>query len=169
MTLDDIKLKISYYHKNQQTITALYWLLKKFKLKTKNLKCFSFREAAKPNFILMTTEGHFGAPQVIKLPINTFEFPLELMLTLLAHELVHVSQKTVAPYVLDKNEREWQAYYEMLFRKIYPNLPEISNFHKKSFCVKALQYFHLMGENSLLRAKYLAQKKEIDLLLKTVS
>ena len=169
MTLDDIKLHINHYHKNNQTITALYWLLKKFKLKTKNLKCFSFREAATPNFILMTTEGAFGERQVVKIPENTFEFSLELMLTLLAHELVHVSQKTVLPFVFDKNEREWQAYYEMLFHKIYPKIPDISNFHKKNFCIKALTYYNLMGENSPLQAKYLSQKKEIDLLLISVT
>ncbi|MBC7495323.1 MAG: hypothetical protein H7221_09975 [Flavobacterium sp.] len=91
MTLDDIKLQINYYHKNNQTITALYWLLKKFELKTKNLKCFSVHEAAAPNFILITTEGAFRERQVVKIPKNIFEFSLELMLTLIAHELVHVS------------------------------------------------------------------------------
>ena len=33
---------------------------------------------------------------------------------------------------MDKNESEWQAYYEILFRKIFQSIPEISNFHKKT-------------------------------------
>ena len=169
MNLDAIKIKVNDYHKNGQTITALYWLLKKFNLQTKNFKGFEFREPAKPDFILMTTEGHFGARQIIRIPENTFEFPLELMLCLIAHEMVHVHQKTTKPFVLDKNEREWQAYYEMLFHKIFPSLPEISDFNTRFFCNKALQYYNLMGENSPLQQKYLSQKLEIDNLLNSLS
>ena len=169
MTLDYIKTKVNLYHQNGQTITALYWLLKKFNLKSKNLKGFQFREKAKPDFILMTTEGHFGEPQVIRIPLNTFEFPLELMLNLLVHELMHVKQKTIKPFILDKNEREWQAYYEMLFHNIHPQIPEISNFNKRLFCNKALEYYKLMGEKSTLQEKYKYQKQQIDIFLKSVS
>ena len=93
MTLDEIKLKINTFHKNGQAINAVYWLLKKYNLKNANLKGFEFRETAKPDFILITTEGDFGKPQIIRIPENTFEFPLELMLVLIAHEMVHVNQK----------------------------------------------------------------------------
>lgn len=168
MTLEALKLQVNAYHNNGQTITALYWLLKKFNLKNKNLKGFTFREAAKPNFILLTTEGSFGTPQTIKVPINIFEFPIELMLCLLAHEMVHVTQKTSVPFVEDKNEREWQAYYEMLFKTIYPKIPEIANFNKRFFCTKALTYYTQMGENSLLQQKYASQKLEVEKLLKSV-
>jgi hypothetical protein len=37
----------------------------------------------KPEFILMTTEGALGEPQIIRIPDNTFEYPLPLMLNLL--------------------------------------------------------------------------------------
>ena len=168
MNLDTIKIKVNDYHQNGQTITALYWLIKKFNLQTKNLKGFEFREAAKPDFILMTTEGHFGAPQIIRIPENTFEFPLELMLCLLAHEMVHVHQKTIKPFVLDKNEREWQAYYEMLFHKTFPSLPQISNSSTRFFGNKALQYYNLMGENWPLQQKYSLQKLDIDNLLNSI-
>lgn len=167
-TFEEIKLKIDAFHKNGQTINAVYWLLKKYKLQNKNLKGFEFREDAKPDFILMTTEGDFGKPIIIRIPKNTFEFPLELMLTLLAHEMVHVIQKSVKPYVLDKNEREWQAYYEMNFHNLYPQIPEVSNFHKKFFASKGMEYYNRMGEGSELQIKYAHQKREVEELIKTL-
>ena len=169
MTLENIKLKVNEFHKKGQTLNAVYWLLHKYNLNTKNLKGFTFREVAKPEFVLFTTEGNFGEPQTIRIPENTFEFPIELMLTLLAHELVHVGQKTIKPFVLDKNEREWQAYCEMLFHKKFPNLPEISNFHKKFFANKALEYFNRMGENSDLQLKYYTQKRQVESLIASLS
>ena len=115
--------------------------------------------------IVLTTEGDFGGQQIIRIPENSFQFPLPLMISLMAHEMVHVRQKTRLPYVMDKNEREWQAYYEMLFRKIFPNIPEISNFHKKAFANKAFDYYNRMGEASELQAKYAEQKKEVEELI----
>jgi hypothetical protein len=165
LKLEDIKQKIETFHQNGQVINAVYWLLKKYNLKNKNLKGFEFREKAKPDFILMTTEGDFGHPQIIRIPENTFEFPLELMLVLIAHEMVHVNQKTQKPYVLDKNEREWKAYYEMNFHAQFPQIPEISNFHKKFFANKGLEYYNRMGEGSELQKKYADQKKEVENLI----
>ena len=161
MTLEEIKLKVDTFHKNGQVINAVYWLLKKYKLKSSNLKGVEFREKAEPSFILMTTEGDFGKPQIIRIPKNTFEFPLELMLSLITHEMVHVNQKTIKPYVLDKNEREWQAYYEMNFNILFPQVPEISNFHKKFFASKGLEYYNRMREGSELQQKYAEQKKQV--------
>jgi len=165
MTLDEIKQKTETFHKNGQVINAVYWLLKKYNLKNTNLKGFEFRENAKPDFILMTTEGEFGESQIIRIPENTFEFPLELMLILITHEMVHVIQKTIKPYVLDKNEREWQAYYEMNFHILFPQVPEISNFHKKFFAQKGLEYYNRMGEGSELQQKYAEQKKQVEDLI----
>lgn len=169
LVLEEIKQKIDSFQQNGQVITAVYWLLKKYKLKNTNLKGFEFREKAKPDFILMTTEGDFGEPQIIRIPENTFEFPLELMLILIAHEMVHVNQKAIQPYVLDKNEREWQAYYEMNFHVLFPQLPEISNFHKKFFAEKGLEYYTRMGEGSVLQQKYAAQKKQVEDLIASLS
>nr|WP_315222804.1 hypothetical protein [uncultured Flavobacterium sp.] len=162
MTLDQIKQKIATLHQNGQVINAVFWLLKKYNLKNANLKGFEFREKAKPDFILMTTEGDFGKPQIIRIPENTFEFPLELMLILIVHEMVHVNQKTIKPYVLDKNEREWKAYYEMNFNILFPQIPEISTFHKKFFAQKGLEYYQRMGEGSELQQKYARQKKQVE-------
>ena len=78
------------------------------------------REKAKPEFILMTTEGALGEPQIIRIPENTFKYPLHLMLNLLLHEMIHMGQKMTENLIIDKNEREWEAYYEMLFHKTFP-------------------------------------------------
>ena len=126
---------------------------------------FELREKAKPDYILMTTEGTFGQPQVIRIPENTFEFPLILMLNLIAHEMIHVVQKVNENEFPDRNEREWQAYYEMLFHKTYPQIPKCSVFHQKFFASKAFDYYKRMGEKSELQEKYSGQKLEIDTLL----
>lgn len=164
-TFEEIKVRVANFHKNGQTINALFWILKIYNLQNANLKGFEFREKAKPDFILLTTEGTFGKKQIIRVPENIFEFPLALMITLLAHELVHVNQKSIKPFVMDKNEREWQAYYEMNFHILYPQIPEVSNFHKKFFAAKGLEYYNRMGEGSELQIKYAHQKKEVDELL----
>lgn len=165
MNYEKIALKIDNFHKKGKTLKAANWLLKTYNLEDENFAGFEFREKANPDFILMTTEGDFGQPQIIRIPENTFEFPLPLMLCLLAHEMVHVRQKTQQPYVTDKNEREWQAYFQMLFGTVFPNLPEISNYHKKFFANKALEYYHRMEAGGELQQKYASQKQQVDTLL----
>lgn len=165
MKIGKLTSKINTFHFNGKTIDAVYWILKKFNLETEHLKAIELREVAKPDFILMTTEGSFGEPQILRIPDNTFEFPLPLMLSLIKHEMVHVRQKTTHPFVEDKNEREWQAYYDMNFHNIFPEILEISNFHKTFFAKKGLEYYERMGEGSELQKKYANQKIEVENLL----
>ena len=87
------------------------------------------------------------------------------MLNLLAHEMIHVGQKTKENSIEDKNEREWQAYYEMLFHEKFPQIPEVSDFHKRFFAKKSLEYYNRMGEGSELQLKYANQKQETGNLL----
>ena len=161
----DIIQIINNFHELGETIPAAEFLLNEYELNHPNFQGFELREAAKPDFILMTTEGVFGEKQIIRIPENTFEFPLELMLTLLAHEMIHVGQKQTGYIVNDKNEREWQAYYEMIFHKIYTKIPEVSHWHKQSFAKKAIEYYNRMGENSELQYVYQKQKIEVEKLL----
>ena len=84
---------------------------------------------------------------------------------MIAHEMLHVRQKAPETLVEDKNEREFQAYYEMLFHKEFPLVPEVSDFHKKFFGEKSLEYYKRMGENSDLQKKYLDQKIEVEKLI----
>jgi predicted metal-dependent peptidase len=53
----------------------------------------------------MTTEGALGEPQIIRIPENTFEYPLHLMLNLLLHEMIHVAQKRLKTLHDKKRER----------------------------------------------------------------
>ena len=165
MNYDQILLKVENWHNKGKTLKAANWLLKTYQLEDENLAGFEFREKAEPAFILMTTEGDFGQPQTIRIPENTFQFPLPLMLSLLAHEMVHVRQKTRPPFVTDKNEREWQAYYQMLFGTVFPNLPEISNHHKIFFGNKALEYYNRMEAGGELQLKYATEKQNVENLL----
>lgn len=165
MNYKKVKSKIKVYHNDGKTIEAAEWLLKMFDIQDHNLKGFALREKAEPNYILLTAEGDFGEQQVIRIPENIFQFSLPLVLTLITHEMVHVRQKSRKPYVEDRLEREWQAYYEMLFHKIFPNFLEVSNFHKRFFANKAYDYYRRMGEGSELQLKYADQKKEMEDLI----
>ena len=161
----EILQNINSFHELGETVLAAEFLLNEYELNHDNFKGFELREKANSDFILMTTEGVFGEKQIIRIPENTFEFPLDLMLTLLAHEMVHVGQKQTGFFVKDKNEREWQAYYEMIYHEIYTKIPKLSNFYIKSFAVKALDYYNRMGENSELQYVYQKQKIEVEKLL----
>ena len=159
---------INNFHELGETLLAAQFLVEEYELNNTNFKGFELREAAKPDFILMTTEGVLGESQIIRIPENTFEFPLDLMLNLLAHEMVHVGQKSKINTIEDKNEREWQAYYEMLFHRQFPLIPQVSNFHKKFFANKALEYYNRMEKNGAIQLKYAHQKIEIDDLLTVI-
>ncbi len=164
-SFESILQYVNTYHELGETIQAAEFVMEEYGLKHPNFKGFELRERALPSMIVLTTEGIVGEPQIIRIPENTFEFDLVMMLNLLAHEMVHVVQKSPNVKIEDKNEREWQAYYEMLFHKIYPQIPEASNFHKKLFSEKALLYFNRMEKDGELQQKYAEQKKEVETLL----
>lgn len=157
------------YHELGETVAAANLVVEEYGIKHPNFKNFELREKAKPEYILMTTEGTFGQPQIIRIPENTFEFEFVLMLNLIAHEMIHVGQKVTSNTVEDRNEREWQAYYEMLFHKTYPQIPNVSKYHQTFFSSKALEYYKRMGENSELQIKYAKQKKEVENLVASLS
>lgn len=164
----EILQNIQLNHEIGETIQAANYVVEEYNLKHDNFKGFEVREKATANFILMTTEGVFGEKQIIRIPENTFEFEFVLMLNLLVHEMVHVGQKQTDNFVLDKNEREWQAYYEMLFHKIYTQIPELPNHQKVFFAKKGLEYYHKMGDESDLQKKYAVQKIEVETLLNSL-
>jgi len=161
----EIIQKIETYHELGETIEAANYLIDVYGIKHPNFSHFELRERAKPNYVLMTTEGTFGKPQIIRIPENTFEFELGLMLNLIAHEMIHVGQKVVVNQYPDKNEREWQAYYEMLFHKTYPQVPVLKEYHIKFFCEKAFEYYNRMEKDGPLQQKYAEQNTEVAQLL----
>ena len=161
----EILEKIETFHELGETIQAAQLVLKEFGLENPNLKGFELREKAKPDYVLMTTEGEIGNPQIIRIPENTFEFEFILMLNLIAHEMVHVIQKSSKDCPQDRNEREWQAYYEMLFHKIFPQIPDAKPHQRKFFANKALEYYNRMEKDGELQKKYASQKTEIETLI----
>ena len=167
-SLESVLQHINTFHELGEAIQAVEFTLKEFGLEHPNLKGFELRERTKNNLIVLTTEGEFGQSQIIRIPENAFEFEFILMLNLLAHEMVHVRQKTARSLVLDKNEREWQAYYEMLFHIIFPQIPDSSDFQRKQFAKKGLEYFNRMENNGALQQKYAAQKEEVEQLLQSL-
>lgn len=156
---------INSYHEQGETIAAANFLIEEYGIRHPNFAGFELREKAKPEFILMTTEGNFGQKQIVRIPENTFEFPLVLMVNLIAHEMIHVGQKVEEDIYPDRNEREWLAYCEMLFHTTYPQVPDASAFHQKFFANKALDYYMKMGENSDLQVKYADQKIAVENLI----
>ena len=168
MNLDQIKTDIDHFKQNNQIFEAAHFLLKSFDLDHENFAGFGFRPELEPNKILLTAEGVLGEKQMVMIPRNIFDFDLSLVANMVAHEMLHVRQKAPEKLVEDKNEREFQAYSEMLFHKNFPLVPDVSDFHKKFFGEKALEYFKRMGENSDLQQKYLDQKNEVENLIKAL-
>jgi hypothetical protein len=164
----EILQTIQTYHELGETVAAANFVIEAYGIKHPNFGEFQLREKAEANYILMTTEGTFGQPQVIRIPENTFEFEFSLMLNLIAHEMIHVAQKAPNHYVEDRNEREWQAYCEMLFHTTYPQVPNVAKHQQIFFANKALDYYRKMGEGSTLQEKYASQKKEVENLISTL-
>ncbi len=168
IALSEIEKTIQGFAQLGLTIEAAHWLLKVYELEQENFTHFELREAAEPKFILLTTNGVLGEKQRVILPANAFVFPLRLMLNLLAHEMLHVKQKAKNGLIEDKNEREFQAYYENLFHKEFPLVPELSPFQQKAFGNKALEYYNRMEKGSDLQKKYAEQKEEVERLISEI-
>lgn len=168
MNFEQVNLHLDAYKKNDQILDAAEYILRSFDLNNEYFEGFGFRNDEHPNSIVVTTEGNFNELQKIMIPRNLFNFDLNIVLNLLAHEMLHVRQKTLQPVVEDKNEREWQAYYEMLFHKNFPQIPDAPVFNRKQFAEKAFEYYKRMGEGSELQLKYATEKKEVEKLYEEI-
>ena len=169
MNLENITDHLEAYKQHGQIIDAANFVISSFGLEHENFAGFGFRPELEPNKLLLTAEGEIGERQKVMIPKNLFDFDLNLVVNMLAHEMLHVRQKAPENLIEDKNEREFQAYYEMLFHKVFPNVPEVSDFHRKFFGEKALEYYRRMGENSELQENYKEQKLEIEALISSVT
>ena len=165
MNLENITNHLEAYKTHDQIFDAANFVISSFGLDHENFAGFGFRPELEPNKMLLTAEGALGERQMVMIPKNIFDFDLNLVVNMLAHEMLHVRQKAPENLVEDKNEREFQAYYEMLFHKVFPQVPDVSDFHKKFFGEKALEYYRRMGENSDLQKKYFDQKIELENLI----
>ncbi len=165
MNYEKLQFNLNAYKQTGGILDAARFLIHEFDLDDENFAGFGFREELEKNSILLTANGEIGEMQEVLIPRNLFDFDLTLVLNVLAHEMLHVRQKSPKMMILDKNEREWQAYYEMLFHTNFPQIPELSDYYKNFFGEKALIYYGRMGEGSELQAKYLEQKIEVEKLL----
>ena len=168
MNLKHIKDHLNAYKEHDQIFDAAHFLIETFGLESENFAGFGFRPELEANKMLLTTDGALGEKQMVMIPRNLFDFDLNLVANMVAHEMLHVRQKAPETLVEDKNEREFQAYYEMLFHKEFPLVPDVSDFHKKFFGEKALEYYKRMGEDSELQHKYLEKKIELENLINSL-
>lgn len=165
MNLENFQNHIDAYKQHDQILDAADYIIRSFNLTHENFAGFGFRPEISENSILLTAEGELGGKQTVNIPKNLFDFDLRLILNMIAHEMLHVRQKAPETLVEDKNEREWQAYTEMLFHKVFPHIPDAPEFSQKEFAQKALEYYRRMGEGSFLQQKYAEEKVKVEQLL----
>lgn len=165
MDLSNILNHVKAYHESGETLAAAKFLIRAFDLESDNLSGFDFQKDVPKDQILMTTTGEVPGKQTVNLPDGVFKYNFELVLNLLMHEMLHVRQKSPDSPVLDKNEREFQAYYEMLYHKVFPRVPDAPVTSRIQFAQKALEYYRRMGEDSELQQKYKTQKEEVETYL----
>lgn len=169
LPLSDIYFTLQIFQKHFLLNEAAQLILQQFKLQHTNLERFNFTEPVQNGLLVMTTVGVLGKPQTINIPSNAFLYDAALIVNLIAHEMHHVKQKAPETLVLDKNEREFQAYSEMIFHEIFPLVPEVSDKQKVHFINKAFDYYARMGENSELQQKYELQKNRLEIILKQLT
>lgn len=168
MNLANTKDHISAYHRMGQTVDAANYIVHNFQLTHPNFDGFEVSdELFSLNTITLIAKGTLGGKQRVFIPKNLFAFDLNLVLNMIAHEMLHVRQKDPKSLIEDKNEREWQAYHEMLFHRVFPQIPNAPVFNQIQFAKKALEYYRRMGEGSLLQTKYLYEKLETIALLES--
>lgn len=144
-------------------LVATESILKKYKILPKNVE-ISLKPTDAARQLVVTTEGDLGKDlvQIVRVPENLFEFPMEMVVHMLAHEIYHINQKTGNEPVTNKNEREFQAYFEGVFPEYFIDLPISPNWLKKQFANQAIRYFTQMGECSELQTKYSEKKQKLD-------
>lgn len=168
MDLKAIKENLNFFSKEDKLREAVEYLVETFGLSHSNIKSFEFRHETSPHSLLLTAEGPIGGKQTVYLPQNILHFNLSLILNMIAHEMLHVRQKDPSNPIEDKNEREWLAYYEMLFHPNFPLIPDAPDFNRIQFAEKAFEYYKRMGEGSLLQARYEKQKRQVEKLLESL-
>lgn len=166
MITTEFKERIDYLNKNKLVIEALYEIMNQFGLKHSSFTGFGFREELNPKGLLLTAEGTEQTGIQIKVPRNILDFDLTLVVNLLMHEMYHVYQRSGENQIIDREEREWQAYYEMIFHEKFPDIPKLSDFYIIQFGKKAISYYNRMTDE--LKSKYLHQKEKVELILSEI-
>lgn len=163
MITENFKERINYLKKNKLIVEALYEILDLFDLKHSDFTGFTFREEINPQGLLLTAEGDETTGITIRVPRNILDFDLILVSNLLMHEIFHVYQRSGKNQIESREEREWQAYNEMLFHDKFPKVPKLANFYVKQFGEKALTYYAKMSDE--LKNQYKDEKNRLETLL----
>ena len=93
MNLNQIKNDLNIFKENNQIFEAAHFLIESFGLENENFAGFGFRAELEPNKMLLTTDGQLGEKQMVMIPRNLFDFDLNLVANMVAHEMFHVRQK----------------------------------------------------------------------------
>ena len=166
MITEKFKERINYLKNNHLIVEALYEILDELKLKHSAFIGFTFREEIDSKSFLLTAEGEEKTGITIRVPRNILDFDLVLLSNVLMHEMVHVFQRSGENKVKLREEREWQAYTEMIFHKRFPNVPSLTDFYVKQFGEKALTYYNRMPDN--MKTKYADEKTDLEKILQTI-
>lgn len=166
MITEKFKERINYLKNNHLIVEALYEILDELKLKHNAFTGFTFREEIDPKGFLLTAEGEEKTGITIRVPRNILDFDLVLLSNVLMHEMVHVFQRSGENQIELREEREWQAYTEMIFHKQFPNVPPLTDFYIKQFGEKALTYYNRMPDN--MKTKYANGKMDLEKILQTI-
>lgn len=166
MITTEFKERILYLKKNNLVIEALYEIMDQFDLKHSVFTGFDFRDEINTKGVLLTAEGAEKTGIQIKVPRNILDFDLALVANLLMHEMYHVYQRSGDNQVEVREEREWQAYHEMIFHEKFPSIPVLADFYVKQFGAKAITYYDKMSDE--LKLKYADQKTDVEKVINKI-
>lgn len=166
MITTEFKERILSLKKNNLVIEALYEIMDQFDLKHSVFTGFDFRDEINTKGLLLTAEGSETTGIKIKVPKNILDFDLALVANLLMHEMYHVYQRSGDNQVEAREEREWQAYHEMIFHEKFPSIPVLADFYVKQFGAKAITYYDKMSDE--LKLKYADQKTDVEKVINKI-
>ena len=166
MITENFKERINYLNNNKLIVEALYEILDYLKLKHSAFTGFTFRDEIDTKGLLLTAEGDESTGITIRVPRNVLDFDLTLLSNILMHEMYHVHQRSGDNQIETREEREWQAYTEMIFHKKFTQIPILATFYIKQFGEKALTYYAKMTDE--LKAKYAEEKADLEKILQTI-
>ncbi|SOE21402.1 hypothetical protein SAMN06298216_1872 [Spirosomataceae bacterium TFI 002] len=160
MDLANIKLNILAKKEEKGTKAAIADLLGTFAISHPNFKKIVYREASEDKTVVITTEGNYGESekQLIRVPKNLLDFPIDFIAHMLAHEFVHIEQRARPGYNASREEREFEAYYHGVFPTKY-NLPPCPDWLRLQFCKSIDRYYNNMGYE--LKKQYEPQYNEV--------
>lgn len=163
----DFKNKINDLKNKGLIIEALVEILTLFELNHSAFKGFVFRDEVNTKGILLTAEGDKQNGFTIHVPRNILDFDLVLISNLVMHEVIHLYQRSGENQIKEREEREWQAYTEMIFHRMFPKIPVLTDFYQKQFGEKAISYYNRMSAE--LKNKYLLEKNNLEELLQIIN